>query len=160
GRLIKVIMGGDNVGSVLPQVLATGLLAVSPFHVLLERTARAYALGTCLVVFSSWILLHLLQEREKRLLWWLVYALLASALAYTHYYSLFTLAAHASLACGAVVLLIRMDRYEGMALIKGVSVAALVVLLLYTPWLPSMLKQMRSVQEGFWIPRLTRDNLV
>lgn len=133
-------------------VLAAALVAVNPWQVAFSRIARAYALGTCLAAFSSWLLLCALSR--SRIGWWLAYAFTATAFAYTHYYAVFTLAAHALLVCGATASAFARNRADGLRMVRGAGLAAIVFLGCYAPWLSTLRTQTQSVHEGFWIPSL------
>jgi 4-amino-4-deoxy-L-arabinose transferase-like glycosyltransferase len=72
-------------------LLAGGLTALSPFMIVLSAEARGYALMTFLVMGSTLAMLLALDERRSR--WWIAYAVCLCAAVYTHYTSVFPLAA-------------------------------------------------------------------
>ena len=134
-------------------VAATLLVAVSPFHVAYSRTARMYALGDFLAVLSTWLFLSLLQQPRPSARRLFAYTLAASGFLYTHYYSVFTIAGHGLAAVVACLAALRggvggLRRF--VRLFAGLATAAL----LYLPWLPSQIGQMRSVWIRYWIPQL------
>lgn len=67
-------------------LLCAAVLAVSPFHVLYAQEVREYSLWAGLIAATSWALLRALRRRQA--LDWATYGLLASALLYTHFFSL------------------------------------------------------------------------
>lgn len=72
-------------------LLAAALTACSPFLIFYSTEARPYALMLFLVVGAALALLRAL--RSDRWGWWLLYALCTCAAAYTHFTSIFALAA-------------------------------------------------------------------
>ncbi|HEY9601692.1 MAG TPA: glycosyltransferase family 39 protein [Allocoleopsis sp.] len=86
-------------GSRLVAIVATALLALSPFDILFAQTARQYSLLTALVIGNSFLLLRAL----RLLTWpnWLLYSLGSAIAFYTHPMYALTVVAH-----GAYVLLL------------------------------------------------------
>src|SRR3989344_2202479 len=121
-------------------LIAALLVAVSPFQIQFAWEARMYTLGTTLALASSYGLLRAVRRNKG----WGAYVALAAAFAYTHYFALFTLAAHA-----VFILLQRSRRRQ-----PKVYLAAALVLLLYLPQLPILLQQNAQVQQNYWIPPL------
>lgn len=78
-------------------LLASLLVAVSPFQVYLGKQVRGYTLGMLLLVLSSWALLRMLSARSTKAAaaWTAVYVLAALAFCYTHALALFSVAAQA-----------------------------------------------------------------
>ncbi len=74
-------------------LLAALLLAVNPFQIQYARETRMYAMGVCLVLMSSVLLVRAL--RDTRRVNWLAYGAAAAACVYTHYYLAFAIAAQA-----------------------------------------------------------------
>lgn len=113
-----------------------------------------YAQGTALAAFSNWALLRALRP-PTRMGWWLFWVAISVAFAYTHYYALFTLAAQGLFVAGC---LLRpgfqgSDAQPGRELVRTVSyagLAAVLLVLLYLPWVKPFLNQRREVQESFW----------
>lgn len=130
-------------------LVAAVLVAVEPSQVAFGRAARMYAMGGCLAAFSSWLLIAALSRRPGGRWWW-AYALVAAAFAYTHYFAVFTLAVHAACALAAVAVAFSRGKRDGLATAGDVGLAAVVFLMCYSPWLPSLWVQVASVREGFW----------
>ncbi len=127
-------------------LLAAVLVAVNVFQVRWGWEARMYSLGTALAVFSAWALLRALRAPQTVFRPWLLYAVLALLFAYTHYYALFTLAAHALFAAGYLLV---ESRGRPRAVGHALAAAGLVVLG-WLPWLPSFLAQREQVRALFW----------
>jgi uncharacterized membrane protein len=76
----------------LVALMATTLLALSPFDILFAQTARQYSLLTATVIGSSWLLLRAMRLRAWQH-WWL-YALSLAAGLYTHPFFGLTMIGH------------------------------------------------------------------
>ncbi|MEX0268323.1 glycosyl transferase family 39 [Leptolyngbyaceae cyanobacterium UHCC 1019] len=132
-------------------LLATTLLALSPFDVLFAQTARQYSLLTLMVVVSSYLLLRALRltntppsnrlhhYRKPPPLWhcWAIYTVSAATGLYTHPFFGLTLAGHAAyVALDAWV-------FQGAAQLKNtVKIFAGAIagaIILYLPWLVVMI---------------------
>ena len=73
-----------------PTALVAALwFAMSPFQIFYGTETRSYALVAALVVLSTLALLSALEERRLR--WWALYTIAATAAAYTHYIAVLTL---------------------------------------------------------------------
>jgi len=120
------LLGRRTVGS--PGALvASALIALSPFAIFYSTEARAY--GTLmLLVAGSTLLLLLALERGGR--WWLAYAACSCLVLYAHYTGVFVIAAQ-SIWAG----LAHRDRVRAL-LLSSTGIA-----LGYLPWLPSFLNQ-------------------
>lgn len=139
-------------------LLAAALLAVSGWYIPFASEARMYTLGTFLAVLSAWILFKAVHAPRARLGWWLGYALCATALIYTHYYGLFTVAAEVIWVLGYILVATRGRIGEIIQsptiLLAGLSWALIVAL--FSPWLPVLLRQTTQVRALFWIATVTR----
>lgn len=132
-------------------LLATTLLALSPFDVLFAQTARQYSLLTLMVVVSSYLLLRALRltnappsnyshhYRKPPPLWhcWALYAFSVTIGLYTHPFFGLTLAGHAAY--------VALDAwfFQGAARLKntltGFAGAIASAIILYLPWLVVMI---------------------
>lgn len=135
-------------------LLAAWLLAISAWQIPVAWEARMYSQAVALALLASWALL--VAVRRNRLAWWLLYALAAAALAYTHYFSWFTLAAHALFVTGYIVSGTRgrIGEIFLTSLFWQAAAAAGTSILLFLPWLPYFWRQFHQVQEAFWVPPL------
>jgi mannosyltransferase len=138
-------------------LLAAALTALSIFQISYGREMRMYPLGALLAVLSSWALCAALFRPARTVIPWVAYAVLASALTYTHNFGLFTVAAQALFALG--YLFWQRVRTEsaaaGRAAVRHGALAFLVVGLAYLPWLPVALGQNGSVVAAYWTPPLS-----
>lgn len=115
------------------------LLAVSPVHFYYSQEARMYTLFTLLIVLCTWTLGR--AWRRGRVADWLLYALTATAALYTHYFTVFFLAAQAVAIAISIWHGHKRDSWR-----KALAwVAALTgVGLLFLPWMPSFVYQLRG----------------
>lgn len=135
-------------------LLTAAFIALSGFQIAFAWEARMYTLATALTFFSSWLLLKSIRTQPQRISWWLSYAVAASALAYTHYYSFFTLAAHGVFVLGIIVsqTRLRVGEVLQLKLFWYALTAGIIAVLLYTPWIPTFLSQNSQVQQSYWVP--------
>lgn len=116
------------------------LVATSPILLTYAFEARSYALLALESVLSAYIFWRARDEKKGHYLWRTCYFLLGASMIYTHYYAWFILASH------AVYLLIFEHRR-----IPPMLPAALGILAVQLPWLPTLLGQTSSVQGSYWI---------
>jgi uncharacterized membrane protein len=146
-------------------LLTAALVATSVFQVRYAWEIRMYAQGSALAALSHWALFRAIRggSRPTR---WLIWSLVSTAFAYTHYFSFFSLAAQ-GLFVAAYLLWPTQARRASEGLEEpdprariGLSdrsrtlvaalVAGLLVVVLYIPWVPPFLMQRSVVQESFW----------
>ena len=108
-----------------PALLAAALTALSPFMIFYSAEGRGYGVMIALVLLSTLTLLLAVDDGRRR--WWVACAVCICLAAYTHYVSIFVLAAQAAWVLWA-------HPAARRPLIASTVVAAL----LYVPWLPSM----------------------
>jgi uncharacterized membrane protein len=162
-RSLSALLGAAAVGAVFvlgrrlcgsrAGVVAALLAAVSPFLVRYSQEVRPYALLTLLVAASTTALLRLADRPSS----WgrrVAYGVLAALLLYTHANAAFVLVAHATWGLVRAVRN-RRDDEDPPGLLRGGLVAAGVALVLFLPWLPTLLSQTARVGEGGWVPRPT-----
>jgi mannosyltransferase len=136
-------------------LLAAILIAVSGFQIQYGWEARMYTLGTALALWSTFALLKAVRgDKLVSLGWWVAYAISAALLMYTHYYAFFTVAAHVLFVLGFFVIRTRGrlgEIIQASSFWYGV-LAAVLIFLLYLPWIPTFLAQNSQVQASYWIP--------
>jgi mannosyltransferase len=143
-------------------LFAAALAGLSLLQVEHAREVRMYPLGSLLAVLSSWALLRALLKDTGSRLMWAAYAALACALAYTHNYGLFTVAAQALFALGFLVCEARRRRLALFRLsqFRWAAVALLGIALVYGPWLPTLLRQRSQAVTAFWTPPLSPSSVL
>lgn len=137
-------------------LLAALALAISGFQIQFAWEARMYTLGTTFCLLSSWLLLKALRATPQRVGWWLAYGVGVAAFAYVHYYAFFSIAAQALYVMGYIIAQTRGRIGEMLQwrLTWYALLSAIVAGVLYSPWIPTFLRQQSQVQASFWIPRL------
>lgn len=128
------------------------LIAVSGWQIAFAWEARMYTLGTALALLSSWLLVRAV--RRPSFATWIYYAIATTLFAYTHYFAFFTLAAHALVIVGYIVVKARgrIGEILHSRIFWLAGLAGALVLLLYAPWIPVFLQQNKQVQVSFWVP--------
>lgn len=112
-------------------VPAAALIALSPFMIYYSAEARAYGLMMFLVGCSTLSMLLAVDTGRRR--YWVLYTLASAAAFYTHYTSVFVLAAQLAW------LLWTEPRLRRTALLASAAAAALVV-----PWIPGLIADLQS----------------
>ncbi|MEG4633406.1 glycosyltransferase family 39 protein [Microcoleus sp. AR_TQ3_B6] len=116
----------------LAALLATALLALSPFDILFAQTARQYSLLTATVIGSSWLL-----HRAVRLRGWQNWACYSLAIAlgfYTHPFFCLTLIGHGVFII-AYWLFVKKTKLRGHVTNSLFFLAVTAALILYIPWI-------------------------
>ncbi|MGQ0832565.1 MAG: glycosyltransferase family 39 protein [Microthrixaceae bacterium] len=117
-----------------PALVASALFALNPLATFYSTEARAYALVTMLVTMSTLALLRALETDDWR--WWAAFAALESAAMYSHYTSIFVIAAQ-----GLWAVVLHRNR------LRRLLVAHLAVAVGYLPWVPSLLADRSSTPQ-------------
>ncbi len=159
-RLLSALLGWVTVPllyivgrRISPRVglLAAGLLAISPAHIWHSQIARMYALLVLLGTASTWLAWRWWtdEDRKPTQLW--LYAGIALAALYTHYFALFLLALHTIAGLG-LALFHKRPRW-GESVGQWMAVQALIGIG-FLPWLPIMFSQTTD-HVMTWIPPLS-----
>lgn len=130
-------------------LLASLLLALSPFNIAFAQEARMYTLFTLLALLSIYFFIKVIKERSLFAL--AAYALMSALMLYTHVYSLFVVAAQNLYWLS----LLFTSRETFKRTWKLWLLAQTLLLLLFLPWLSILAQQVSHVQKGFWIPKPT-----
>jgi hypothetical protein len=112
-------------------IVASALAATCPFMIYYSTEARPYALMVLLILLVALALLEAVQRPGWR--WWAAYALFACAAAYTHFTSVFALAA---LFAWALV--------THPVVWRKLLLASAAAAIAYLPWLPILIKTSES----------------
>lgn len=133
-----------------PAMFASLLMAVSPFLIRYGMEMRMYMVILFIVLLASYMLTLAVEKNQKR--YWVFYAVLVALGMYTHYFTACVWLTH-------VIYLLFIFRKDAKRLVPAVlSYVGAVVL--YVPWVPSLLSQMDSISGGFWIPPVTGETPV
>lgn len=136
-------------------LLSALIFGMSSFQVQYNLEARMYTLGAFFLLLATYFLFRGLKAQipsKKFFLLITIYALFAAAAVYTHYYTIFALAAHAFFSLYWLRSQIKKQFLVGTGFfISGV---------LFLPWLPVFLRQLAQVQESYWIPPINAWSLL
>ena len=110
-------------GSFRAANIAATLMALSPFAIWYAQEARQYSLYLLLALLATLLLSRLARARPARREagLWVAYALCAVAMAYSHFFGIFTLPAHAALA----IILRRAGRLRALAVFTAIAIACI-----------------------------------
>ena len=132
-------------------VIATLLLATSPFLDRYSQEVRMYAQEILLLLLSNWLLLRALRSGRGAAGWWLAYALAAAALGFTHYFGLFSLVAQGVFVLGLLIAPRSAAARRNLAYALG---SGLLIASLYAPWVPTLLRQQKQVEKDYWVHKV------
>ncbi len=142
-------------------IVAAILLTLSGWQIQYAWEARMYTLGTALLLLSSWLLLKAIRFSKQKhtsstvaIALWAAYAVTAAASIYTHYFILLSLASQAIFILGHILITTKGRPGEMLQLRTTwyAVMAAVIIILLYSPWIPVFIQQNSQVQESYWIP--------
>jgi 4-amino-4-deoxy-L-arabinose transferase-like glycosyltransferase len=149
--LIGARIGGRALG-----LCAAGMLAISPLNLYYAHQVRMYTMLTCFAAAALWCVLHVLEPRPGRRpdRWWFGLVLSTALVLFSH--------DTGGLLPGAIVVYLLIEgarrgqlrnalRANPFAGPTGALTAQLTAVLLWLPWLPSFIDQVRRVEGGFWI---------
>ncbi len=140
--LIVFFLTQSFFSSLRTSFLSTLLVLLSPILFTYAFETRSYALLAFLTTLSA---LCFWQARTAQGHFWRIsYALVGAISVYTHYYSWFILASH-----GIFILIF--ERHQ----LKKLFPAALSILLVQLPWLPTLFSQIGQVNRDYWIAPMT-----
>jgi uncharacterized membrane protein len=125
---------------------AAFLLAISPLHVRHARQLRPYALMVLLVTLMVYCLLRAISSQRRW--YWIAYSILGAAALYTHYFSVFTLAA-----LGLYVAWVAAARRD-FVLLRRWTMASVATGVMFIPWLNTFRNQLADGAVE-WIPSLS-----
>jgi len=112
---------------------------------------RMYSLAL-LILTASGLLAYSIAADGGSSLKWILFFIMGILSAYTQYYSCIgTVGIYIAL----FILIITGDKNSRVRLLINEIICAVFSVILYIPWLPSLLKQIRSVNSNYWIQPLT-----
>ena len=123
---------------------------------------RMYSFAMLLVTIMSIYAYRLFKTEECNIKNWCIFAICSLGAAYTHYYGL--------MAAGIINLLLfthyAKEWWKTKKInsnIKGFAISAIMQIILYLPWVLSLLLQINQVSQGFWIeikPTILKEFLI
>jgi uncharacterized membrane protein len=144
---------GRAIGGAISPVITAGLMAASPLQIELGTEARPYALGVLLAVLSTWAFIrieHATGTWRTALGYWGATTLFV----YTHHFAWFVVAGQALCAIRSALSQVGWTLAEiwSVRAARQIAVAIMGVVLVYTLWLPALLRQTAQVSQEFWLP--------
>ncbi len=121
-------------------ITATTLLVISPIFIRYGQEMRMYTMVLAIVFVATYVLQLAIDNGRKR--WWIIYALLLAAGMWTHYFCALAWFAH---------LIYLVFVYKKKIFQKKIILTYVFAVLLFLPWMPSLITQTGAVQNGFWI---------
>lgn len=135
--------------------VATIVAAISPMFIRYAQEMRMYTMVLTIVFASTYCLTLALEHSKEKSgrKFWILYAILICAGMWTHYFSAFCWIAH------VVIIMVHFGGpkkiYKDKKLFKTLILTYGLAVLLYLPWIPSFFNQIKTVQNGFWIPEMS-----
>jgi uncharacterized membrane protein len=129
---LMYVLAQELFASNLTSLLATALLALSPFDILFAQTARQYSLLTVTVIGSSWLLLRAVRLQSWKN--WVLYALSSALGFYTHpFFGLTLIGQGIFVVC--YCLFVTPKKLRGHVINSQFFLAVIAALILYIPWI-------------------------
>lgn len=128
------------------------LMAVSGAQILYSQEARSYSLMVLLSVLSCDLFMRLIRRPTARRE--LVYVIVTTLLLYSHLYGVFAVAAQ-----HVAYLVIRLRRGSAALDTRRWIVLNMAVAALFSPWIPVVVRWVRSVNTSFWQTPMTADEI-
>ena len=133
------------------------LLAISPFHIYYSQEVKMYSLFILLSFLS--VIFLILSIREDKYFFWAGFIISSTLNLYTHYYAILVTSVEIIIFIIAIVGSGRSpDLPFTKKMIKKWIASNVLILLLFSPWIPVMLKEHFFKTAGFvttWIPSPT-----
>ena len=158
GRILPAILGVLSVWAVYLLgreilnsslgLIAAAITCVNYFNLLYSQEVRDYILVFLASTLSYVYFIRLIRWRRPRDRW--LYTLFAAMTAYSHYYGIFIVASQFFLAA----ILMVTDR-DWLAYLKHFAISGVVIVLLYLPWVPQLMKM--AAMKSFWNPPVRGD---
>lgn len=141
-------------------LLVTAALCALPNMLVNALQLRMYSMAMLFVTVSFYLTYIVLAcvnagDRRRRNRFLLLLALSNVLAAYTHY---FAGVAAVGISLFVLVGLLAREDNRGRAFLDW-CIYCCIMILLYLPWLPALLKQMSAVHEDYWITPVTQDTL-
>lgn len=147
--LVKKVFQNKNLA-----LFTSILLAFNSFFMQFAMEMRMFALGNLLIIASTYLLIKSLES--KKITAWILYAITICLAIYTHYYTVFSIAAQ------GIYFLYHIFQKEKFKISqwfknqdfqKG-TLSYILAAIFYIPWLKTFLFQVQQVQESYWIPEI------
>lgn len=129
-------------------LVASAAVAFSPIVVRFSHEARMYLVVLAIVVWATYVLVRAVEKNAERK-WWIWYAVLLAAGMLTHYFVALAWFGHwawrfVEYRRGAIKKFF--DKFWIWSHVAAVG--------LFAWWIPIVIRQFQTVQQGFWIPAI------
>ena len=137
-------------------LITAALLATSPMLLAFSQECRAYSMSVLFGLWSCDLFIRLMRRPTQRL--HLAYVLVTTLLIYTHVYGLFTILAQQLIYWWRWLAWKR--RGEPLRLLpRPMIIDGVAILALYSPWIPIVRTWTKAIQAGFWVKKVTFDDV-
>ena len=144
--LIAIFLLGNELYSRRVGLMASILAAVNYFHLYFSQEARAYCFVFLFTVLSYFFLIKMIKKPSIRNS--IFYIITTFLMVYTHYYGFAVFIAQGLTVCA--FLLTENHQYR-LRLLKHFVLSCVILLLIYSHWIPQILKAERT--KDFWITK-------
>ena len=135
--------------------VATIVASISPMFIRYGQEMRMYTMVLAIVFAATYFLTLALEKGKQKegRKYWAIYAILMAVGMWTHYFSAFMWIAQ------LVMIIIHFGGpkkiYKDRDLFITLLATYAFAIILFLPWMPSFFNQVKTVQQGFWIPSLS-----
>lgn len=136
-------------------VFCLALISLSEFFTYF-LTARMYTWAMLFIVIAFLFVKDILEKNDYKS--WILFSVFSILAAYTHYFSILTtVVIYIMLFVWIVFFKERVDLKSNLIKLFG---SALLCIILYMPWIPTLYNQLHYVHDNFFITKVTFNNLV
>ncbi len=139
----------EKTKNLLLSLMASFTFVLSPISEYYAHLCRPYAFLAFLFLLAFYFSHRFFEKEEK--LSYCFFILCSSLMLYTHYYSIFMIAS-------IFIALLLFSNNKFKVLFKEI-IAAFVILILWSPWLATVIHQFNRVKIKYWIPKPTIKNI-
>ncbi|MDB9514257.1 glycosyltransferase family 39 protein [Kamptonema animale CS-326] len=123
-------------------LIATALIAISPFHVLYAQEARAYSLFTVIILLSSCVFLrairletHSALSQKQRIICWGLYAITITLGLYSQLLFILVIMGHGIYLFATEIMHLKTHNHFSLQKFLGYLIATLSGIIAFTPWI-------------------------
>ena len=123
-------------------LIATALIAVSPFHVLYAQEARAYSLFTVIILLSSCVFLrairletHSALSQKQRIIYWGLYAITITLGLYSQLLFILVIMGHGIYLFATEIMHLKKHNHFSLKKFTGYLIATLLGIIAFIPWI-------------------------
>lgn len=123
-------------------LIATALIAVSPFHVLYAQEARAYSLFTVIILLSSCVFLRAIRletysalSQKQRIICWGLYAITITLGLYSQLLFLLVIMGHGIYIFATEIMHLKTHNHFSLQKLTGYLIATLSGIIAFIPWI-------------------------